>query len=428
MAITNQPLKVKNNLAEDCSIAGVFDELDQDFINLIRENKLNPKPLLICGGGTSSRCASDGLWSLDLRRKYNQINIDLLNEEVEIGAGVKMATLINELSTTGNSFPIGLSGETGLGYILSGGISPISRNQGLAIDQLIKIRGFWGSGESFDISKPNAYSSLEERRAWRGLNGAAPFLAIITHLTLRIQKINPLYIYQSVLTPDQLAESIYQAEYWPNPASLQWIWGDEIKAYAVIELDKSKEAKEAKNLLKDLPFYKEASSSIVEGIKDMPKFVLPIKNNNSFERQHSEVIGLLGEDWGRQASALIKSINELMDNRPNRNCYIAAQQLGGITKSRDTKESSFIYKDASWKPWICGSWNKADLICKKNSLNWIEKLWEEMQPLCPGIHLAQMHQHLPWHQKEIKKAFKDWLPELQNLKLRYDPNGILPPL
>ena len=39
-----------------------------------------------------------------------------------------------------------------------------------------------------------------------------------------------------------------------------------------------------------------------------------------------------------------------------------------------------------------------------------------------------MHPHLPWHQRELKAAFGEWLPGLQELKARHDPNGILPSL
>ena len=421
-------LNVQNHLADDSQIAGVFDELDDELIKLISENQLTPKPLLICSGGTSSRCASQDHWTLDLRRKYNQIKIDTKNQEVEIGAGVKMGTLINELSKTGNSFPIGLSGATGMGYILSGGISPISRNKGLAIDQILQIKGLWGSGKKFELTQPKSLSSVDEKNLWRALNGAAPFLAIITNLKLKIQKINPIYIFQAILNPIQLAEFIYQAESWPKNASLQWIWGDQIKAFVVIEIDKSATLLEAKKLLRSLPISNLASSSIISGLQEMPRFCLPNNSNNSLFQTHSEVIGLLGERWGDKSLELIKSLDLMIKNRPNKGCYLASQQLGGATKNRASNESSFIHRNSIWKPWICGTWNKDDLNCRKNSLDWVEKVWNTMQPLCPGIHLAQMHQHLPWHSKELQKAFQDWLPELQNLKSRYDPNGILPPL
>ena len=68
--------------------------------------------------------------------------MDLDKKHVEIEAGVTMGELSDFLKKHKRSFPIGLSGKTGMGYILTGGISPISRSKGLAIDQIIEIKGF----------------------------------------------------------------------------------------------------------------------------------------------------------------------------------------------------------------------------------------------------------------------------------------------
>ena len=65
---------------------------------------------------------------------------------------------------------------------------------------------------------------------------------------------------------------------------------------------------------------------------------------------------------------------------------------------------------------------------KQKSLVWLKEVWETLEPECPGVHLAQMHQHLPWHKKEVNAAFKSWLPALQKLKDLHDPYGLMPHL
>ena len=70
---------------------------------------------------------------------------DLDKKTVEIEAGVTMGDLSDFLIKYKRSFPIGLSGKTGMGYILTGGISPLSRSRGLAIDQIMEVKGFWGN-------------------------------------------------------------------------------------------------------------------------------------------------------------------------------------------------------------------------------------------------------------------------------------------
>ena len=165
-------ISVPNSLAQECFIAGVFEEVDSELKALLRDGELTPKPLMVCSGGTSSRCAANGHWTLDLRKKYQQINFDLINNTVEVGAGISMASLHQELIRHEKSFPIGLSGIPGMGYLLTGGISPLSRSQGLAIDQILKIEGVWGNGESFKISKPTVSSNSESKLIELGQSSA----------------------------------------------------------------------------------------------------------------------------------------------------------------------------------------------------------------------------------------------------------------
>ena len=160
-------------------------------------------------------------------------------------------------------------------------------------------------------------------------------------------------------------------------------------------------------------------------MKNLPGLILDHnKYNNLF---HSEVLGMLGPRWENNTPKVLKIIQNLLTQRPNKNCYIASQQLGGKSCFSEI-ESSFIHRDSIWKPWINGSWPAGNKEERNRCLSWMKNCWSELEFICPGIHLAQMHNHLTWHEKELTLAFKDWLPKLKKLKLRYDPDNILPPL
>ena len=58
----------------------------------------------------------------------------------------------------------------------------------------------------------------------------------------------------------------------------------------------------------------------------------------------------------------------------------------------------------------------------------MKECWDNLEFICPGVHLAQIHPHLAWHEKELSLAFKDWLPKLQEIKSIYDPDNVMPPL
>ena len=334
-----------------------------------------------------------------------------------------MGDLSDFLKKHKRSFPIGLSGMTGMGYILTGGISPLSRSKGLAIDQIEKINGFWGNGKEFNLSRPNEPGGLTLE--WKGLCGAAIFLGIITKVTLRTQPLRPILSWTANLSFSDLSECINQAESWPNSLSLQWIWGDNILAHAIGEVKSHEDEAILINLLEQLPFSSNRKIKKINNMNSLPK--LSLASNQTIDSSHSEVLGLLGPAWQNKNLQVLKIIKELIDRRPNKNCYIASQQLGGLSHLKDNN-TSFIHRNAIWKPWINGSWEANDQIKRNITLKWMEESWNNLEFICPGVHLAQIHPHLPWHQKELSSAFKDWLPKLQELKSLRDPRNLMPPL
>ena len=58
----------------------------------------------------------------------------------------------------------------------------------------------------------------------------------------------------------------------------------------------------------------------------------------------------------------------------------------------------------------------------------MNEAWNRLKRFFPYVHLAQLHNHLNFHQDEIKLAFGSKLDELKDLKRIYDPSNILPPL
>ena len=334
-----------------------------------------------------------------------------------------MGELSGFLKNHNRSFPIGLSGKTGIGYVLTGGISPLSRSRGLAIDQIVEIKGFWGNGKEFHLFQPN--TQKESFFEWKALCGAAIFLGIITKVKLKTQPLRPLLSWTANLSFAQLSECINQAESWPNSLSFQWICGDDIFAHAIGEVINADDESILIKLLEKLPYSRNRIINKVNDMNSLPNLSLgKTKNNNS---KHSEVLGLLGPAWQKNNSKVLKIIRDIINKRPNKSCYLASQQLGGITHINN-RDTSFIHREATWKPWINGAWDAFDQSKRKRTLEWMEEAWNNLEFICPGVHLAQIHPHLDWHQRELSSAFKEWLPTLQKIKGIYDPRNLMPPL
>ena len=423
MEIIKNSISLLNQNSNNSDVLGVFETINSELFLSLKSSKQTSIPFLVSSGGTTSRAAADKHWVLDLRKNYQNISFDKDTKHVEIEAGVTMGELSSFLKKYKRTFPIGLSGKTGMGYILTGGISPLSRSKGLAIDQIMEIKGFWGNGEKFHLLRPK--TKKEENLEWKAICGAAIFLGIITKVKLKTQPLRPLLSWTANLSFSQLSECINQAESWPNSLSFQWIYGDDIFAHAIGEVNNSENESILINFLERLPFSRNRIINKFNEMESLPN--LSLGNNKKNNPHHSEVLGLLGPAWQKNNLKVLKIIKDLINKRPNKNCYVASQQLGGLTHFNDL-DTSFVHRDAIWKPWINGAWESKDQSNRKTTLEWMEECWNNLEFICPGVHLAQIHPHLEWHQKALSSAFKDWLPKLQEIKAIYDPRNLMPPL
>ena len=412
-----------NSLARDAKTLGCLSPGPKLLRQLMRQ-PLGSPPLRVRSGGNSSRCASDGCWTLDLSR-HREILHHEATQEVEFGTGLTMAELLQALRASGRSVPIGLSGLTGSGFILSGGMGPLSRSQGLALDHITAIEGIWGSGEPFALRKDEC---TDDSSRWRALMGAAPFLAVVTRLRLRSQPLQSLRFRHGLIDSSQLPDLIEIAEQWPETSSLQWSWGDSLEIYAVDCSHAECSPQELEALDSFLGTDPRAAIRRCQDQLEQPCFGSLASETVPSISPHSEVIARLGPALSHRAGPLIEHLSARILERPHNGCRISAQQLGGATERISPGETSFIHRDSVWKPWITAAWNPGDQAGREQSLAWMDQVSEDFRKVCPGVHLAQLHDHLPGHQKELEDAYGDWLPALRQLKTELDPEGRFPPL
>jgi len=419
-------LDVPNTLSRDVQLKDLIHTIDKDlFFNKNKTSYLN-NYLCVCSGGTTSSCAKDNHITLDLRKNFNQINFDKKTNIVKIGGGVLMGNLLSQLSKFQRTFPIGLSTIPGVGYILTGGISPLSRRYGLAIDNIVSANGYFGNGETFSLEINNL--TPKEIEIWSGIRGAAHFFSIITQLELQTFPSYPIQIFEGFLKDSELAELIIKSEDFPDNFSLQWIYSDKIYIYIVAEMKTEEDLKNINKYSSELKKYeslREISYEEFNQIKFFPKELNLYELNNN---NYSEVISLLGENLGLESHKLIECLREINTNKPNKSCYVANQQLGGKTKKENFYPSLFVHRECTWKPWIFASWEKGNKKEREIALKWMNESWIKLKKFFPKVHLAQLHNHLDSHEEELNLAFGKKLDNLKLLKNFYDPSRLLPPL
>ncbi len=419
-------LEIPNINSKDAEFKELIYDVNDSLFNKDNYSKKKFEHLCVCSGGTTSSCAKNGFTTLDLRKNYSKIHLDKESNLVTIGGGVKMGDLINHLQKHNRSFPIGLSKLPGAGYILTGGVSPLSRAYGLAIDNIESIKGFLGNG-TFIFLKKNQISP-EKQLIWEAIKGAAPFFSIVTEIELKTIQSNPIKVVEGFVNLDQLSEIIKLSEEFPENISLQWIYAKKIYIYIFAELKNSLEDKKTEECLILLEQFPHLEKNFYENFNEINFFQQELDLYELNTNNHSEVISLLGEDLENDIPIFMKCLNKIMDNKPNNSCYIASQQLGCKTKKLLHGSSFFVHRNSTWKPWIYASWKKNDLQEKKVVMDWMYDSWSKLRRFYPNVHLAQLHNHLNSHREELTLAFGNRIEELKTLKNIFDPQSILPPL
>ena len=419
-------LEIPNINSRDAKLKELIYDIDDSLFNKDNYSKKEFEHLCVCSGGTTSSCAKNGFSTLDLRKNYSKIHFQKETNLVTIGGGVIMGDLINHLEKYNRSFPIGLSKLPGAGYILTGGVSPLSRAYGLAIDNIESIKGFLGNGTFISLKKNQI--SREKQLIWEAIKGAAPFFSIITEIGLKTIQSNSIKIIEGDVDSTELSEIIELSEGFPANISLQWIYAKKIYIYILAEIKDDSEEKRTKEYLLPLKRFPTLKNKIYKKFNEINFFPKELQLYELNTNNHSEVISLLGQDLNNNIPIFIKILNEIMDTKPNNSCYVASQQLGYKTKKLNHGSSFFVHRNSTWKPWIYASWPKNDFQEKKVAMNWMYKSWSKLRMFFPNIHLAQLHNHLNSHNEELTLAFGNRIDELKTLKNIFDPQSILPPL
>ena len=425
--IENKKLfKALNQNSNDADIKDLVYKVDENKIAEFNKILLKEEYLCICSGGTTSSCAKSNHITVDLRKNYKQISYNTKTGVATIGGGVLMGDLLNYLEKFNRMFPIGLSKLPGIGYILTGGISPLSKRYGLAIDNLVKAKGFFGNGDFFSLDINNM--KKKEIPIWEGIKGAAPFFSIITEVAIQTFESFPIQIFEGFVDEEQLKELIIISEKLPENFSFQFIYSDKIYVYLVAELITEQENDSANifySIFQRFPSLKNKIYKNLSQINFFPKELNLFELNSNL---HSEVISLLGKNLEGNESKFIEELKDINAKKPNMACYVAMQQLGNKSMFENKYSSYLIHRDSCWKPWIFASWEKDNIYEKEIVINWLNESWDRLKRFFPHIHLAQLHNHLNSHQDEVKLAFNNKLDKLKDLKRIYDPANILPPL
>jgi hypothetical protein len=158
----------------------------EDVIECVRFARAQGLGVHVRGGGHGDVAISSGL--LLSMRRFNGVRVDPGTEVASVGAGVRWGEVIARAAEHGLAPISGSSPTVGVvGFLLGGGLGPLSRSHGFGSDYLVGATLVTASGEKLEV---NADEHADLLWALRGGKGG---FGVVTEVRLRLVPLRTLY-------------------------------------------------------------------------------------------------------------------------------------------------------------------------------------------------------------------------------------------
>lgn len=162
----------------------VYCNTVQDIQNAIQYARCKKLPVRVRSGGHNHAGYStgNGIVLIDVSR-MKKITINKKQQTAAVEAGMTGGELYRRLFANGFTQAGGTCSGVGIsGLILSGGMGPLARKQGLACDSLLSIDVVNANGQLLQATRNNAYKDL----FWASCGGGGNNFGIVTSITLKV--------------------------------------------------------------------------------------------------------------------------------------------------------------------------------------------------------------------------------------------------
>lgn len=162
----------------------VYAQSTQDVQNAVLWARCNKVPLRIRSGGHNHEGYSTGEGALLIDvSEMKDLKLDKTNNIATIQPGLNNLELYNKLFQEGLTHVGGTCSEVGLsGLVLSGGMGPLLRREGLTCDNLISVDIVDANGKILHATKDNEHKDL----FWATCGGGGGNFGIITSMNIRV--------------------------------------------------------------------------------------------------------------------------------------------------------------------------------------------------------------------------------------------------
>lgn len=360
-------------------------------------------------------------------RRLDRVEVDPETRTATIGAGVRWESVVAAAAKHGLAPVAGASGVVGVvGYLLGGGIGPLTRSHGFSSDYLLEAEVVTGTGESVRASAAEHPDLL-----W-ALRGGKAGLGIVTEVRIRLIELTKLFAGSMMFAEEDIETALRAWVDWTAGADQRLTTSVSIVRYPPLDVVPEPlrgrrllslrfafagSAKEGERLAAPL---RDAAPVYIDGLGEMPSTDMARIHNDPTEPAPDWVDGLLLDRVDQDlASALLERFGADTDSP-----FISAEvrHYGGEAMRHDVEGGSAVGgRGANFTMGVVG----AD-----------PALFESVIPAA----FAELAEALaPWTSKEMNVNFMGkpgsaeryssaWGAEtrtrLDAVRARYDPDGV----
>ena len=353
--------------------------------------------------------------------------IDAASNIATVGAGLNQLEAVTALGKAGFAAPTGVEGTVGLvGATLGGGLGLLTRNYGMASDNLVAAEIVVASADG----GATAIIADEENNSdllWALRGAGNGNFGIVTSLTYKIHPLTQTIFLDATWPGLDELQGVFEA--WQRTAphldnrltSQLEIHRDEILLFAVLASGSEAEATQMLEPILSIG-QPHVTTTDANWADNYARLQIPIDQEPANWKFFSQFIS---EPFPPEAIGLIGS---LMAKAPTSDCDYFTNAFGGAVRSSEPSGgSAFAHRDALFYAEPGAGWGTRGGVLAPDDpltakcLTWIADFGEALKPYVNGAYPAVPNAGMP----EWETAY--WGPNvdrLRTIKAKYDPENV----
>lgn len=407
----------------------VYCQTTQDVQNAVKWARCKNLSIRIRSGGHNHEGFSTGTDALVIDvSQMKGLKIDKIQKSATIQPGITGGELYHLLFQEGFTQVGGTCADVGIsGLIMTGGMGPLLRKEGLACDNLISFEMVDAKGDVIQVTKDNEHKDL----FWACCGGGGGNFGVVTSLVLKIHPAHQVTWFNMGWDWDQPVESIITAwqdfflkedkrwfshlDLWAKSFPSEKFKKEPIKVMGVF-YGSPEEAKrelapflniatpkqqtiELVNWDQSIKAFEEATATF---ITDKPEY----KSSGAFAMQPlpKEAIHLIVETLKKSTSPLLN---------------VLVFTLGGAARDKSPAETAYFYRQTNAFYQYSNQWlNPTD---DAKSIQEVDQLRNSLFPYTVGDYVGNPDRSLKDY---LTAYYGDNVARLRTVKRKYDPDNL----